>query len=282
MLLNYANPLNRQHPLAWGLQHWWLVLPGRFGGTTWRDLARTNHGVHANMALPATLTSGRSLGTTRPGGWGELRFDGTNDRLRGFPMAPPASGTITLWFKSLGNTATNGYLFSHFTDGPGDRIYLLIDATDDKLYARLDGNGATAISPGAVAGDGLWHFVALVYGLATQVGQSKAYVDMLPPVTVTNATQFLVTSAINLTLGANVSATETNISLFFQGALDDVKVYDRVLSPLEVQALRQESLLGQPTLLHWGQELAQDWWHGMSAGVGSPWHYYAQQRRRAV
>jgi hypothetical protein len=77
--VNLLDPADRMHPLNRGLVAWWLALPGLMGGPRWRDLIGTNDGVLTNGPVWKP--------TTRPGGWGCLSFDGTDDRVQ-VPTAP--------------------------------------------------------------------------------------------------------------------------------------------------------------------------------------------------
>src|SRR5690606_30479453 len=60
-----------------GLISWWMVLPHWRGGLTWRDLCGRNHGTLTNMDPPTDWVGPRG----RPGGWGALDFDGSNDHV---------------------------------------------------------------------------------------------------------------------------------------------------------------------------------------------------------
>lgn len=101
--------VNPNSPINWrclwnrGLVSWWMNLPQGVwgGGRKWRDLNRAslNDGTLTNMAFPSTSTS--SWGpTTRPGGFGEVRFDGSDDYVTaGSSWAIQTSFTASVWFK---------------------------------------------------------------------------------------------------------------------------------------------------------------------------------------
>src|SRR4029077_5506129 len=78
-LIDFRSPLNRQHPLNRAVVGAWEVLPGLSGGALWYNLAGPYHGTLTNMAT-AGGASGWG-GTTRTGGYGEMRFDGSNDTV---------------------------------------------------------------------------------------------------------------------------------------------------------------------------------------------------------
>src|SRR5262245_59414777 len=79
-LVDYSQLVNTWHPLARRLQNWWLYVPGISGTTTtWRDFVGERNGTLTSMAAPGTTTSGWNRTTSRQGGFGDVRFDGTND-----------------------------------------------------------------------------------------------------------------------------------------------------------------------------------------------------------
>ena len=67
-LLAQGMLLNREHPLAQGLQYWLLSMPGRQGGTTVWDVTRRFPGTLTGMASPASATSG--MERVDPALWG--------------------------------------------------------------------------------------------------------------------------------------------------------------------------------------------------------------------
>jgi hypothetical protein len=78
--LDYLSLVNWEDPLTHGLAFWHLNLPGRFGGTRAYDLVSGQLCTRTNMASPPTSTSGQNA-TSRPGGWGEDRYDATDDYI---------------------------------------------------------------------------------------------------------------------------------------------------------------------------------------------------------
>jgi hypothetical protein len=81
-VLNYGNPVNPLAPLNRGLVGWWLNLPSRGKGNTVFDLCGKYHG---------TLTNGPTWSGAlgRPGGFGAVTFDGSNDYIT-LGVAPAA------------------------------------------------------------------------------------------------------------------------------------------------------------------------------------------------
>lgn len=88
--LNLTHTVNKKHPLNRGLISWWLALPQGPRGGIFRDLMRRNHG---------TLTNGPTWGGAlgRPGGWGSLDFDGTDDYVQITQVQFTGAFTVACW-----------------------------------------------------------------------------------------------------------------------------------------------------------------------------------------
>jgi len=97
--LNYGTPVNGMHPLNRGLSGWWKVLPLRSSGLLWSDLVGVAPGTRQGMGA-GSGTSGWGA-TTRRGGFGEMRFDGTDDyvSLPAVPGLDPPALTLACWPK---------------------------------------------------------------------------------------------------------------------------------------------------------------------------------------
>lgn len=230
--------VNRQHPLSYGLVAWWRVLPGLSGGAQWYDLAGR---------FPATLTNMAAAGgsgwgsTARPGGAGEVRFDGTNDYTTTATTAAlfPLEATYTLWVK---RSAT----------GSGDQV--LFEASpgvDRMLFFHTNGVLAYNITftTGNFGGDftgpslpvGVWTHVTM------QISGTRGFrlylnCALAQGFTADGSTFAGVTKAFML--GAHEAG-----ATFLLGALDDVRVYSRALTDAEVCTVMQESSTGDRRLL---------------------------------
>src|SRR5262245_24476123 len=79
--LHYGQPVNWAAPLNRDLLDWWLVLPLRQGGARWLNLASRNHGLLSGTGMIGSSGTGGWGGTTRRGGVGEVRFNGTDGQV---------------------------------------------------------------------------------------------------------------------------------------------------------------------------------------------------------
>jgi Concanavalin A-like lectin/glucanases superfamily len=238
--------VDRSAPTAQGLVGWWRVLPGLSGAPLWYDLMGR---------FPATLTNMTTTGsgwapTTRPGGQGEVRFDGVNDYCATATSIAlyPAQFSLLAWVK---RTATG------------------LD------YQLMIGNGGTlrefrVRSTGALA----WYFTGTSYGYDHPAGNAliplntwthvawtyssggsalgRAYINCVEDFTDSGGgAGGPFSSNQPVVFGAASSGTTDR----FSGVMDDVRVYNRVLAPAELCTVMRQSqrgdlqLLPPPTLL---------------------------------
>lgn len=96
-------------------------------------------------------------------------------------------------------------------------------------YETNFGSNDAAISPLDVITLGTWHHVAATYGGSTR----RVYVDGVE-VTFTTGASALSYDTMPVSIGCDDNSPASG---FFRGALDDVQVYDRVLSATEIAEL---------------------------------------------
>jgi hypothetical protein len=173
-----------------------------------------------------TLVNGPVWTTGRIGG--ALSFDGTNDyvALSGFTVST-ISGTIALWFKTSADFSANyggqgflisrDYQYSNYLtlEQMGTGPYRLTgEAGQDNYFANADGMPV-----------GVWNHVAVSFDNKT----AETYLngELIQTKTVTSS---------SLTLDRIGGRT----SEFFNGQIDDVRIYDNALSQSEIRALVPE------------------------------------------
>lgn len=145
-----------------------------------------------------------------------LSFDGVNDELSGPNIALPATFTYLAWVKNP-------------TDEPYETIITIGGYRD--LYL---GNGIISFFDGATdhvfgskLSNNVWYHVALTYDGANLT----AYLNGAATGSVTFSTFYATTA--KLQIGAWVG--EVGSEDFFSGLIDEVRVYNRVLSASEIQ-----------------------------------------------
>lgn len=222
--------------------HWWLVTPPRPSrGGVWLDLCRRNNGTLSNMDPATDWVVGPNR---RPGGWGALDFDGTNDRV---PMASsitaPTNLTVSAWWNTASITSPD--VRHLFADGNSTgNVYWRPQCLNAQKpaygYGSSSGNSRRwDATNNIVTATGVWWHIVW-----TQVGTDT-------PVLYVNGVAQAVTLASSA--GTNTRPTAQGAALgslglftavpgfFWTGFGDDIRLYDRVLSDAEVMELYRNS-----------------------------------------
>jgi hypothetical protein len=164
-------------------------------------------------------------------GTGAVELDGIDDyvEIAGFKGIPGGSSrTCTAWIKT--------------STAPGEIITWGTTDTTAKWIVRLDNTGPlrAEVSGGYIIGtknlaDDTWHHVAVVLAAdgSSDVSEIKLYVDGEEEVITTSSACSVNTSAGNL---VRIGVFST-FSRFFQGLMDDVRIYARPLTADEVAEL---------------------------------------------
>jgi hypothetical protein len=203
-------------------------------GTVAYDSAGNNDG---NLINGPTWTTGQIDGA--------LSFDGINDYV---DVGDPADGsldfgandsfTLSLWFKRVSTGVDHTLIFkkevvggTHY-EGYAWRIY------NDKLYFGIEdtGNRDASITGSTAITDGRWHHAVAVRDVSTD--KLYLYLDGVSdaaPVTDTTMT------TLETTFSFWIGRWHT-YDLYFDGSIDDVRVYKQALSAEEIERLYREGL----------------------------------------
>jgi len=146
----------------------------------------------------------------------------------------PTSYTVSAWFKT---TATDDSIFS--TDAGGspisDRTRIHVNSSGYIEYEPL--TISNKITSSITVNDGNWHFVAVS---TDSSGNTKLYVDNQPAVTGTGGgIHFRSETWIGCTDTAVYSTITRNN--FFNGKIDQVRIFNKAISSSEVTTLYQET-----------------------------------------
>jgi predicted outer membrane repeat protein len=152
-----------------------------------------------------------------------LDFDGIDDYVIVTIDVSENNYTVSLWFKT---TSENGGIFSVRAGGSNDRnIYL----SSGNMKARLWSNEIISTT-GANYADGNWHCVVHTFG--GEQGGQKLYVDgKLEASGSKSFSDFDWQTEIRIGYSSDASQH------YFMGTLDDVRIYNRSLSQMDVQGL---------------------------------------------
>ena len=243
--VDLVNPVNRSSPLNTGLVAWWLNLPQiNQAGTTFRDISGYgNHGILTGIATtPPTSTDGWGS-TIRRGGYGELRFTGTyapyvnaGDASRLQTLAPI---TLAVWMAppDFGQSSL-GYILSKVW-------YVGLDSTRIDFVIPFSTTNQTFLSNNITSYiNGSWQHLVLTWDGATTM---KMYFNgvSISGTTYNSSGTRTSDSGTNAYIGNNNAASRA-----FHGPMDDIRIFQRVLSSQEIWALYQDALAGYPITLN--------------------------------
>ncbi|HTI68537.1 MAG TPA: LamG-like jellyroll fold domain-containing protein [Candidatus Limnocylindria bacterium] len=140
----------------------------------------------------------------------------------------PASGTIAFWVRTgttnVGTGNEGAILFDHRT-GSG---MIIAKEDDGTILAQPNGSGNSVTSAKSVA-DNRWHHVAVVYDVS-DVGGVAIYIDGVLDNSNANSSAWSWPAGQEIELGSSHDAYWRS----YDGLLDDVRIYDRQLSDVEL------------------------------------------------
>ena len=180
-----------------------------------------------------------------------MRFNGDLSRVSTFPFdgnefsaLEPKWLTVSAWVKRAGAPGNLRYLVAKGASGCDAASYGLytggtLAVSDGLRFYVYDGLTArTSPVAGPQLWDGGWHAVAgtfdgslvRLYVDGLQVGAGTA----VPP---GSAIAYGLGSGVDLTIGNWPKLNECGYDAHFPGAMDDVRIYNRALSPAEIAAI---------------------------------------------
>ena len=254
---NFAGPdrLPPANPNLWdGLIYNWhgpLGVTG-IGADDVKDTSGNhNHGTPTNMVASSWVMTEKGYA---------LDFAGVDDQVKipddALPLGTVAR-TVMAWV-SANNTNELGVLRYGNISFSGGRLDLNID--NNQLRVRVTG-GTVALGAGLSSG---WHLVGITCEANITLGDVIFYADGISLGTGISA------QAIDVQID-NTDAIGTSASGFFNGLIASVAVWNRALTPNEIQTLFVDThAITRPM-----QRLFVG--GGAAAPVGNPWYYYAQQ-----
>ncbi|MFA5126352.1 MAG: LamG domain-containing protein [archaeon] len=188
----------------------------------------------------ATWISGGKYG-------GAYSFDGTNDYISApdntpFESNPAADGSISMWIKTsstgnyqnlIGNRVGETGWFLMFMGNPDLDFSLEQGSWSNYIQVRTNGGGAR---------DGSWHHIVLVWNGSEGIDPANGhiYLDSLELSHTGDSSAGTVTdvsTAAPLTIGAT-----SDPSIYFNGFIDEVHIYNRALSVTDVNQLYYSNL----------------------------------------
>ena len=208
----------------------WYRFDEGFGTTPQDSSGNGNHG---------TL-NGSPLWMPGYVGTGSLQFNGSGDEVE-VPYNPALNQadtfTITAWINVAIGSGGHRAVVSCRDDFPA-RGYILYVQPDDSpsLWVGYGYTNAWYSATGAVINEGQWVHVAGTYDR----GALTLYVNGVMEAEATAST-FGINTTQELLIGAGSNEGPTH-DYFFQGQIDDARIYDRALSEAEIASIMDGSL----------------------------------------
>ncbi|MEJ2722959.1 MAG: LamG domain-containing protein, partial [bacterium] len=219
---------SRTAPAQDPISHWKL---DETSGTTAADDAGSNNG---------TLVNGPVWRPT--GGWigGALEFDGVNDYVDLGTMDVPAVAglSIAFWFKADDFDVTDARFISKASGSSGSDHYWMVstyNSTALRFRLKTAGVTTTLISDPGEIEPGIWYHIAATYD-----GSKMRIYKNGVEVAISDKTGAVDTNAA---VGAALGNQPGSVDRHFDGLLDDVRIYDRGLSPSEVGGLASAGVI---------------------------------------
>lgn len=280
--IDWDDPLT-DHPLNKDLVGAWLCGDENpyWGGPKILGLNGRNHGTLTNM-LPSSATSGWQGAMGRPGGYGCLAFDGTNDYVSlGTFAAANFTGTdpfsVSFWMWSAEVSGNREVIGNGTFQSSGWYIYTY------RSVANFIGLTAATFS-GTQAATRIWYDQAptqsWVHWTVTRLGSSvKIYLNGAEGLYQTTGTHSSITSAAaTFTIGRYPPSAND----FYQGYLDDMRIWNRALSAGEVADNYWQSRLGHPDTLRRLRRIAYYLPSAPPGGLSIPIAMYHYKRMMGV
>jgi hypothetical protein len=154
-----------------------------------------------------------------------LDFDGVNDSVITGNLAKTTShATICGWIKRNGTISPNAGFIVSRSEG---NIGLVESAGDtDTVTGTWNNTGSEWGNPGLSLTDNQWHFIAMVVsGPTLTIYRDESFFS-------------ISITATARTLGVfNIGNDPGASNRFFRGCMDDIRIYNRALSPNEIRLL---------------------------------------------
>jgi hypothetical protein len=192
--------------------------------------------VVADTKTTGTLFHGRNNGAT----WfasdasrsGVMKFSDTATTqvtVPGSPLLDSSTGTIMFWMRSAGAVGAGSegaMIFDRRINGVG---YVFVLADDGTLFLQTNPTGANSFNSTVALADNAWHHVAITYDNA-EGGMVTVYVNGA----MNNSS--MNNSAWTWPVGQPIELGRSHDGYWkkFNGLLDDVRLYKRVLTDTEV------------------------------------------------
>jgi hypothetical protein len=234
-------PVNSRHSLNRGRLAWWMTVPGLYGGNKLHDLCGLNSGTLTNMGSASGWRP-----TPRPGGFGHLLFDGTDD-LVSCPHISLNQMSVGCWFYNTSSAASFKTFVCDYTNANATstglawilRIPSINSNTQVEFYTN-SGTFTNLVAPVSTIALNTWYRILCTYDGAAR----RIYING-KQVATDSYSGTIITTTNPIRIGASATAGE-----YMQGNLDDVSLWSRALSATEAFNDYNLSRFGYPGVLN--------------------------------
>ncbi|VXC62724.1 MULTISPECIES: LamG-like jellyroll fold domain-containing protein [Chryseobacterium] len=177
-----------------------------------------------------------------------LNFDGTNDYIQtNFPgILGNTARTVEAWIKLPTTTAGENLIVDWGSDNVnGGRFTVRINNVSGSYKLRIENKGG-GINGNITLNDGNWHHIAVTYDNALLGNRYKLYVDGNLDVQGDISTLTNTVALTNMIIGRRLVASYGG---FFNGSIDEVRIWDKALTPAEIQTNKNAEFCTAPTNL---------------------------------
>lgn len=203
------------------------------------------------------IVNGATLAADRFGGTkSSFNFDGSSSRIS-IPNSSnfqfSTSLSVVAWIRFTAYPSAHASILSHWYDGTDPDRGFNLEVSSTGSVAFNTSPTTSAATPAMTLNDGKWHlFIGSLDGL-----HQRVYIDGVCRST-TPFSGSISNQNVPLTIGYDADIGTEMAGYFFNGAIDDIRIYNRELSTDEIQALYHEGgyqpPLDAPTLSASGKD----------------------------
>ncbi len=214
------------------------AVPGLLAGYSFNAGIGTTAADSSGNAITGTLTN---AAWTTAGKYGSaLSFSGTSSYVNlGNPPALAGTGSMTwtAWVYATGTPADDGHIIAKSNDASGWQFKTSPDTGAHRFAIAISGStGFVQRNSTIVRALNTWYHVAGVYNAATRA------LDIYVNGVLDNGVLAGTIPASQTVPSVNVNIGRRSTGFYFAGVIDDVRVYNRALTPTEIQAVKSVPL----------------------------------------
>lgn len=177
-----------------------------------------------------------------------LNFDGTDDYIQTtYPgVLGNAPRTVEAWIKLPTTTSGENLVTTWGSDNVnGGRFTVRINNVSGLYKLRIENKGG-GVNGTVTLSDGNWHHIAVTYDNSLSTNKYKLYVDGNLDTQGDISTATNTVALTNMIIGRRINPS---LGGFFNGSIDEVRVWDKALTLTEIQANKNYQFCTAPANL---------------------------------